>query len=57
MNQKQEGYAMNRPTFYALILFDPAGKEVFGGAFESRELAGAKGKASGKKFVVRAAML
>lgn len=48
---------MNRPTFYALILFDPAGKEVFGGAFESRELAGAKGKASGKKFVVRAAML
>ena len=47
---------MNRPTFYALILFDPEGNAIFGGAFESRELAGAKGKASGKKFVVRAAL-
>ena len=42
-------------VYYALFLIDPDGVQWFAGAYQSRELAESKGKASGQKFEVRTA--
>ena len=46
-----------KPTFYALFLRDESGVEWFAGAFQSRDFAESRGKASGKQFEIRATML
>lgn len=48
---------MIEPTFYALFLIDEAGVEWFAGAFQKRETAESRGKASGKNFDIRPAIL
>jgi len=48
---------MNQPTFYALFLIDEAGVEWFAGAFQNRATAENRGKASGKNFDIRPALL
>jgi hypothetical protein len=48
---------MNQPTFYALFLIDDTGVEWFAGAFQSREIAESRGKASGKSYDIRPAQL
>ena len=48
---------MIEPTFYALFLVDETGAERFAGAFQSRETAERRGKASGRRFEIRAAIL
>jgi hypothetical protein len=48
---------MHKPTFYALVIIQPDGEQVFGGAYTDQRLAEARGKESGKQFEVRPAYL
>jgi hypothetical protein len=45
------------PTFYALFFVDDTGVRWFAGAFQSRETAESRGKASGKNFEIEATIL
>ena len=49
--------AMNKPTFYALVLIEEDGNERFGGAYADPQLAENKGRNSGKTFEVRPAYI
>ena len=48
---------MTQQTSFALFLLDESGVPWFAGAFNEKETAEAKGKASGKQFEIRPAFL
>jgi hypothetical protein len=48
---------MNQEASFSLFLFDESGVAWFAGAFNKKETAEAKGKASGKSFEIRPAVL
>jgi hypothetical protein len=48
---------VNQKTYYALFLVDESGLPLFAGAFQEKETAEAKGKASGKTYEIKPTVL